>query len=123
MLFNSNKSSNALAIFNEVLEKTKTNNVALLYKAKIFTQKQEFHEALSCIDMILKSEPKNPEALESAAELSFKVGNYENALSHTNQLQSQSSFSESLLTRKSRLLSILGRHEESGQILYENFTT
>lgn len=115
LLFNNNKTADALTIFNGVLGKTKTNNIALIYKARIFAQKQEFQEALLCIENILKSEPDNIEALENAAELSLKVGNYENGLSYTNQLLSKSS-STSILERKSHLLSILGRHEEAGQI-------
>ena len=115
LLFNNNRSAEALTIFNGVLGKTKTNNIALIYKARIFTQKQEFQEALLCIENILKSEPENIEALENAAELSLKVGNYENGLSYTNQLLSKSS-SDAILERKYHLLSILGRHDEAGQI-------
>ncbi|KAF6247251.1 hypothetical protein C6990_01870 [Nitrosopumilus sp. b3] len=118
LLFNNNKSSNALSIFNEILGKTKTNNVALIYKAKIFEQKQEFQEALLCIENILKSDPENTEALEKAAEISLKVGNYEKGLAYTNQLLTKSS-SDVILERKSHLLSILGRHEEAGQICME----
>ncbi len=118
LLFNNNKYSNALSIFNEILGKTKTNNVALIYKAKIFEQKQEFQEALLCIENILKSDSENMEALEKAAEISLKVGNYEKGLSYTNQLLTKSS-SDVILERKSHLLSILGRHEEAGQICME----
>lgn len=115
LLFNSEKSTEALTIFNKILGKTKTNNKALIYKAKIFSQKQEFQEALLCIESILNSEPDNIEALENASELSMKVGNYKAALRYTDNLVSKTP-SELTLKRKSNLLSILGRHEEAGEI-------
>lgn len=115
LLFNNNKPGEALAVFNEILGTSKMNNLALLYKAKIFDQKQEYQEALLCLDAVLKSDPQNIDALKSATELSSKVGNFNDALSHLTHLLSISP-SESLLERKSSLLSILGRHEESGQI-------
>lgn len=118
LLFNNSKPDDALAIFNEVLGTSKTNNLALLYKAKIFDQKQEYQEALLCLDVVLKSDPQNIDALKNATELSSKVGNFNDALSYVNHLLSVSP-SESLLERKSSLLSILGRHEESGQTCME----
>jgi len=119
LLFNSNRTNEALANFNEILGKSNNNKVALLYKAKIFTQKQEFQEALSCIDIIFKSDSDNIDALECAFDLSLKVGNYENALSYINHILLQMPHSKSFLEKKSQVLSILGCHEESGQIYME----
>ena len=118
LLFNNSKTEEALIIFNEILEKVKTSNIALFYKAKIFSQKQQQQEALLCLEIILKAEPQNLNALKEALNVSINIGKYEIALEYANQLLREFK-SESILEKKALLLSVLGKHEESGQTLIE----
>ena len=78
------------------------------------SKKDEFQEALLCLENLLSFDNFNQEALEEAVKISLKIGEYEQGLSYVEKILSKKPhFSE--FREKAEILSILGRYEEAGR--------
>jgi len=108
--------SDALRIYNEILEKDPANSRVLLHKALAYSWSGEYEKSIKIFDQLLVSDPDNPEALLNRADTLKRKGALDEAEAAYREAFAKHPKDLPILEGLAEILNLRGKHQEAVEI-------